>query len=225
MSHEAHSLESISGRLLSTTNLVRPPQKAQDVHLTAKIADLRLHPAIEALLHILNADLPSAHFLVRRMQAPPAVEGMLLHSILHRAEGDFNNARAWMGDVVDACEGWVPKQRSEGQRLDHEIVEKMRKQKGVEESLVEYAYREEDPKALTDDVESFRKTKGQKTNKNGERIEERIRSELSRILEWCAEKFGREEWADASSAWTKDSEEINATKNDMVSGTKGYRKF
>ena len=33
------------------------------------------------------------------MQAPPAVEGMLLHAILHRVEGDWDNARAWLEDV------------------------------------------------------------------------------------------------------------------------------
>lgn len=39
------------------------------------------------------------------MQAPPAVEGMLLHAILHRAEGDWGNAKAWLGDVGRDGEG------------------------------------------------------------------------------------------------------------------------
>ena len=34
------------------------------------------------------------------MQAAPAYEGMLLHGILHRVEGDYENARAWYGDVA-----------------------------------------------------------------------------------------------------------------------------
>lgn len=33
------------------------------------------------------------------MQAPPAVEGMFLHGILHRVEGDYDNARAWYANV------------------------------------------------------------------------------------------------------------------------------
>ena len=33
------------------------------------------------------------------MQAAPAYEGMFLHGILHRIEGDYDNARAWYGDV------------------------------------------------------------------------------------------------------------------------------
>ncbi|KAK5458171.1 hypothetical protein LTS15_004250 [Exophiala xenobiotica] len=66
------------------------------------ISSLQVHPVIEAALHLLNLDLPSAHFLVRHMQAPPAWEAMYAHGILHRLEGDIDNARAWYGDVKDA---------------------------------------------------------------------------------------------------------------------------
>lgn len=76
-----------------------PPGKSYDANLTARIASLQAHPTIEAALHILNHDLPSAHFLVRHMQSPPAVEGMLLHAIVHRIEGDYDNSRAWYSDV------------------------------------------------------------------------------------------------------------------------------
>lgn len=43
---------------------------AYDSSLSSSIAALSLHPTLEALLHILNNDLPSAHFLVRHMQSP-----------------------------------------------------------------------------------------------------------------------------------------------------------
>jgi len=33
------------------------------------------------------------------MQAEPMTEGMYLHAILHRLEGDYNNCRAWYGNV------------------------------------------------------------------------------------------------------------------------------
>ncbi|KAI9669225.1 MAG: hypothetical protein M1817_004720 [Caeruleum heppii] len=79
-----------------------PPGKSHSAALTASIAALSVHPTLEAALHILNADLPSAHFLVRHMQATPAHEGMYLHGILHRIEGDYDNARAWYGDVADS---------------------------------------------------------------------------------------------------------------------------
>jgi len=71
--------------------------------LTSTIASLELHPALETFLHILNADLASAHFLVRHMQSPPAWEGMLLHALLHRFEGHISNGRAWYTDIAGAA--------------------------------------------------------------------------------------------------------------------------
>ncbi len=225
MSVASNDLDSISDRLLQTTSLVNPPGKTRNPRLTAQIADLRVHPSLEALLHILNADLPSAHFLVRHMQAPPAVEGMLLHSVLHRVEGDFNNARAWMDDVKDACEGWVPKKRSEGQQLDEDILDQMQGGRNVKISLIEYVYQEGEAKTLIDTTESFRKLKGKKADGDEARIEESIREELRRVLSWCRQKFGDRAWEDASSAWVKNSEEVSKMSNDMISGDKGYRKF
>jgi hypothetical protein len=78
------SLEAIHSQLLTYPPPLLPPGKA-------------LVP--EVGLHILNQDLPSAHFLVRHMQSAPAFAGMYLHGILHRIEGDFDNARAWYSDV------------------------------------------------------------------------------------------------------------------------------
>jgi hypothetical protein len=51
------------------------PLAAPNKAFTARISGLQLHPTLEAALHLLNADLASAHFLVRHMQGPPAVEG------------------------------------------------------------------------------------------------------------------------------------------------------
>ncbi|KAL9631595.1 MAG: hypothetical protein Q9164_005795 [Protoblastenia rupestris] len=79
-----------------------PPPKPTSPSLTPKIAALSLHPTLEAALHILNNDLPAAHFLVRHMQSAPAFEGMFLHGILHRIEGDYDNARAWYSNVKDS---------------------------------------------------------------------------------------------------------------------------
>ena len=56
--------------------------EAYQPELSAKIAALEVHPTLEALLHILNDDLASAHFLVRHMEVrlavPPASETRLL---------------------------------------------------------------------------------------------------------------------------------------------------
>lgn len=36
------------------------------------------------------------------MEAKPAWEAMYIHGILHRIEGDYDNARAWYGNVQDS---------------------------------------------------------------------------------------------------------------------------
>ena len=79
-----------------------PPAKASFLELSSAIAGLSLHPTLESALHILNNDLLSAHFLVRHMESPPAYAGMFLHGILHRVEGDYDNARAWYQNVAES---------------------------------------------------------------------------------------------------------------------------
>ncbi|KAL8778781.1 MAG: hypothetical protein Q9213_007245 [Squamulea squamosa] len=88
--------------LLTLPAPLLPPGKATSPKLTASISALSLHPTLEVAFHILNNDLPSAHFLVRHMQSPPAYEGMFLHGILHRVEGDYDNARAWYDNVSES---------------------------------------------------------------------------------------------------------------------------
>jgi hypothetical protein len=223
---ETHSLDWLSQKLLPTTRLAQPPHHSTFPKLTGVIANLSLHPTIETVLHMLNSDLPSAHFLVRRMQAPPAVEGMLLHGILHRAEGDFDNSRAWISDVQDACEGYQPKKKSEGKKLDADVFSKTKGGKYTNKSLVEFVYGTSDPTKLIDDVEALRSKKpSQRREGEEEEAEKRTRSELELVLEWCKGKFGAGEWKDASEAWVKDSEEISKMGGDMVSGGKGFREF
>jgi hypothetical protein len=83
---------------------VLPPKSPypHDASLSHAIAELSTHPTLEAILHILNADLSSAHFLCRHMQNVPAWEGMYIHGILHRVEGDLDNAKAWYADVTES---------------------------------------------------------------------------------------------------------------------------
>nr|POE66171.1 hypothetical protein CFP56_54433 [Quercus suber] len=75
---------------------------AYEPSLSHAISSLALHPTLEALLHILNNDLPSAHFLCRHMQNAPAWEGMYIHGLLHRVEGDYRNTEAWYGNVAES---------------------------------------------------------------------------------------------------------------------------
>lgn len=233
---QAKDLSTIFSTLIHTTHLVDPPVKPQNALLTATIADLQLHPTLEALLHILNHDLPSAHFLVRHMQAAPAVEGMLLHGILHRAEGDFDNARAWISDVQDACEGYVPKKKAAGEKLEGNVLDLVRGKEGKDD-VIDFVYRPDEEgkvkgqskdkaQKLVDDVQAWRRRKwNERKDEDGKEIEDRIRREAERLLEWCKSKFGGGEWKDATKAWVKNSEEINKMSGDMVSGGKGYRDF
>ena len=96
------SFEIVYGQLLKLRPPLLPPGKATIAVLTNQISSLYLHPTLEAAFHLLNCDLPSAHFLVRHMQATPADEGMYLHGILHRIEGDYDNARAWYENVASS---------------------------------------------------------------------------------------------------------------------------
>ncbi|KAF1348269.1 hypothetical protein EJ07DRAFT_141907, partial [Lizonia empirigonia] len=215
----------LATHLLNTASLTLPPSTPRLASLTAPIARLALHPTLEATLHLLNHDLPSAHFLVRHMQAPPALEGMLLHAILHRSEGDMRNAVLWLGDVGDAGAGFVPKRREAGEVLDGAVRGRCGCV-GIEGGLVEFVYGEggvEEGRRLVGDVEGWRERKG--GGEEEARLAERIRGEMGRVLEWCVRKFGTEPWPDASSAWVKNSDEVQKTSNDMVSGGKGYREF
>lgn len=96
------SFQDTLSTLLKLPPPLLPPSKASDLSLTDQISSLYVHPCLEAALHILNCDLPSAHFLCRHMQAAPEYEGMFLHGILHRIEGDYDNARAWYRDVAES---------------------------------------------------------------------------------------------------------------------------
>lgn len=177
-----------------------PPGKSYNPDLTAQIADCQLHPTIEAALHLLNHDLPSAHFLVRHMQSPPAIEGMLLHGILHRVEGDYDNARAWYGNVAEDETG--------ARLLDK--VWSVESGKGKEKAL--------------EFVDKVEKLKG---NGGGDEavLEKESENEIRTVLGWCEEKFGTEKLKDASSAWVRPDEKIQGIGNDMVSGGKGHRDF
>ena len=84
------------------SSLPTSPHRIHSIQLRNVLASLQLHPVLEAILHLLNVDLPAAHFLCRHMENRPAEESMFVHGILHRIEGDYDNARAWYGDVADS---------------------------------------------------------------------------------------------------------------------------
>jgi hypothetical protein len=175
-----------------------PPEKSYNPDLTAQIAELQLHPTLEAALHLLNHDLPSAHFLVRHMQSPPAVEGMLLHAILHRIEGDYDNASAWYGDVA---------KDEDGRRLLDKAWD-VESGKGKDKAL-----------DFVDNVEKLNKEDTGDENM----LERQSGKEIRDVLSWCEERFGTNKWAEASSAWVRPDEKTQKIGQGMVSEGKGRR--
>lgn len=187
------------------------PLQPADPASSDAIASLRVHPALEAALHLLNHDLPSAHFLLRKMQAPPAVEGMYLHGLLHRLEADWRNARLWFGDVKEACES---KEGGEERGLwDYVVNSGSGGGKGASLTLM-------------DEVEAW---KEQKDHSDAEKRlgdwRKRSRNEIERVVEWCLQRFGEAEWEDATKAYVKSGEKVQKIKESMTTGGKGYRDF
>lgn len=209
----SQSFETIHESLLQQPAPLLPPARVLSPALTAAISSLQLHPTLEAALHILNRDLPSAHFLVRHMQSPPAYEGMYLHGILHRIEGDYDNARYWYSDVKP-CElyakVWGSEGKSfkavEGQQGNDDAAEKDAGQKFID--------RVQMLKEGIIDAEGERKD-----------LEQMSRQEIEVVVGWCVERFGTDRMLDATSAWVKNSEEIHKMSDDQITGDAGRRKF
>jgi len=215
-----------------------PPGKSYDASMTDTISSLYVHPskpyilsnphpsltttALESLLHILNHDLPSAHFLVRKMQSAPAVEGMYIHGLLHRVEGDLNNTRAWYADVCSTdvfTNHWGPV--PDDPNSDPAA--------GKVEYKDEKYYNEDGGKAppqaaarvFLNSIEALQKTgKGDRAA-----LERQSREEIEALMSYCVDKFGKEKVLDAREAFVENSDEIKSMSEDMIGGDRGYRKF
>ena len=129
------------------------------------------------------------------MQAPPAHEGMFLHGILHRIEGDFDNARAWYGNVGDGSEVMRCVWGEGG---------------GVEKG-----------RAFVDRVEGLVK-RGE--GDRGVLERESVR-EIKAVVEFCRGRFGEGAVGEASGAFTGNDEMHRRINAEMVSGGKGFRRF
>ncbi|ATZ51968.1 hypothetical protein BCIN_07g05080 [Botrytis cinerea B05.10] len=209
------TFKSIHNCLLKIPAPLLPPASPHDPTLTSKIASLQLHPTLETALHLLNLDLPSAHFLARHMQSAPAFEGMYLHGILHRIEGDYDNSRAWYSDVKESeiysnlwgqggqtWKAWKEEHGNDGNR----------------ESL-------DNGQKFLDAVQKFKEMNGKGSEKEKASLERQSKEEIDGVIEWCVNKFGTSRMIDASSAWVKPSDEIKKMGEDQVSGDSGKRKF
>jgi hypothetical protein len=183
----------------TTNKTIRAPA------LGKEIANLSLHPTLEAALHILNLDLPSAHFLLRHMQCAPAWEGMFLHGILHRVEGDYDNARLWYADVKDTevfAYAW-------GRSSDPDSAS-IAADKGIDAAL-----------AFIAEIQSLRETgKGDRDELGAKSLDE-----IQAVVAFCAKRFGVQKMDDARGAWTRNEGEITDKAEAMVVGGEGWRNF
>lgn len=194
------SFDAIYNHLVSTYNyplLPNPSPKAHDSNLSHAICSLSAHPTLEAILHILNADLPSAHFLCRHMQNAPAWEGMYVHGLLHRVEGDYENAKAWYASVHESecfARIWGEK---EGLHRAHAFIDDLRHLKQTKAADVEL-----------------------KMN-----LQQESSREIDALVDWCKERFGTMKVEDATQVWVEPSEEHREMAKQMIVGGEGWRKF
>ncbi|CDW97111.1 hypothetical protein [Sporisorium scitamineum] len=70
------------------------PQKPLSPQLESTISSLRFPVPVLGILHLLNDDIESAHTLVQDDDRNR--DSNLIHSILHRREGDFWNSKWWL---------------------------------------------------------------------------------------------------------------------------------
>jgi hypothetical protein len=201
-SNTTPSFNTIYKSLQAHPSPLLPPQVPLSKDTTHQISNLQIHPTLEIALHILNHDLESAHFLVRHMQAAPQHEAMFLHGTLHRIEGDYDNARAWYGDVAESEVFKSVWKEGKERALEFirrvEVLRKERKSEGWHE----------------DDKEER------------EKLEAESRREIDAVVEFCVEKFGTVRWEDVSSEWAQPrGGKVAEQKQKMVVGGEGFRQF
>ena len=182
---------------------------------TPTIASLSLHPALESALHLLNNDLPSAHFLVRHAQSGPAWECMFLHGILHRIEGDVDNTRCWYGDVKESDvfrHVWGSDAGEERDSGWQELLKRVERWR--------------------DSVASRKGSKGKMATQEGldwEKEEAELRElslwELKKVVEFIEKKFGTAKLEDSTTVWVQPDKTHADKANAMIVGGEGWREF
>lgn len=90
-------MEKLLHKLLSRRDeLPLMPAQVWDLELSRAIADLNCAGVQKAGLLVWNDDLETAHALV---QEDPSAEAAFWHAILHRRQGELQNALYWYGQV------------------------------------------------------------------------------------------------------------------------------
>ena len=231
------------------------PVSPRKPHIAShKISSLSVHPVVEAILHLLNMDLPSAHFLLRHMQAKPAEEAMYIHGILHRIEGDLDNTRAWYGDVKDSeAFQWVwggmscedPGRPSSAKGIASGAQPEASKDRsngglGVGSDTSSRTTASAEPVAhamsFLDRVEAYKvsclssgfqpkqSALGNEVPSEASLADVSL-GEIRRILSFCERKHGTSTLTDASGVWVPMNEKHADKAADMITGGEGWREF
>lgn len=226
------SFSSLWAQIKSSPAPLLPPAKASKPSLTSEIASLQLHPTLEALLHIYNQDLPSAHFLVRHMQGAPAFEGMYIHGLLHRIEGDYANCLAWYADVSESAvfESFYGSADGSKQGPVAELLEFLspeERQRCSPKDENEKQPAQECARIFIRSIDRLQQASkmGSDFDRRKANLQKVSAAELEALVDWCISKFGTEKLEDASAAWSQPSQETKEIGERMVSGGEGYRKF
>jgi len=180
---------------------------------SSTISDLSLHPVLESILHVLNYDLPSAHFLLRHMQAPPAHKAMFLHGVLHRMEGDLENAWAWYVDVKDAevmKVVWAGNGAAQG---DRKLAPEDSSESAIDHALL----------FLDGLIEA--KTTVCSGKVAPQELTQTSLGEFSLLWALCENKFGTAQVLEASSIWLSMAEKHADFTEKMITGGEGWREF
>jgi hypothetical protein len=184
--------------------------------IRAQIADAGVHPALESVLHLLNDDLFSAHFLLRKMQEDKWCK--YLHGILHAREGDILNAKCWFRDTPDDVLSLIYGQDAPQVEASHWLdrftlatgKDPVRTRQDTEDAelVVNRAYNESELEVIAqEDLQ--------------EPVRKHLWFELTKMLNHLENMYG---WAkvDGTTAYTKDSQALKDQNRILGEGWRSF---
>jgi len=130
------------------------------------------------------------------MQTALQYESMMLHRILHRIEGDYENARAWHRDVKGS-----------------EVFQAVWGEGGLDKAM-----------AFLRRIEVLRKDTKHEGISEVHRLHDGSKWEIKTVMEFCEKKFGTQKVEDANAIWVQD-EKLFLKGNDMVISGERWRQF
>lgn len=154
---------------------------------------------------------------------PPKAEGLFVHGILHRVEGDYENARAWWRDGAVCAPGVIARVHTGGVGDAEGIIDATcafrvayergyavaRRRMGYDAvSVAEEGSREEE-----EEEEEFAALKAAHDG------------ELRRVWSWCVQRYGVERWVDASGEFGEKSDKYRELAGAQLVGGEGWRVF